>query len=111
MHPFGARVKVLTNLPAQLSLTDRTSGETRTDPSAFDANAITIVDANQPSSFTGRYLGNSNHPGVILVYKEGTNNESNRIARVHHTVVDYYGLSSSQADSPLPHEKLLRVFH
>jgi hypothetical protein len=70
LHLFGAKVKVLTHLPSKHSLTARTSGDPRDND--FDANAITIVDSTQKSSFTGRFVGYSNHTNVILVYKEPT---------------------------------------
>jgi len=110
MHPFGARVKVVENVPAQRALTARTAGDPRTNTS-YDASAVTIVESQQPSSFTGRFVGFSNHPGIILVFKPGSATESHRIVRVHHAIVDHYGLSISSNDTPIPHEQLLRAFH
>jgi hypothetical protein len=109
LHPFGAKVKVLTNLPSGRSLTARTSGDTReTD---YDANAITIVDASQRSSFTGRFLGYSNHVNVLLVYKEATKSDTHRVIRCHPAQIDHYGLSISTSDQPLPNEKMLLALH
>jgi hypothetical protein len=56
-------------------------------------------------------MGYSNHEGIILVYHEGTNDRAPRIARVHHTIVDHYGLSASPADKPLPNKLLMQAFH
>ena len=114
MHPFGARIKVLTHLPSQRALTARTSGDPRQSPphtSDYMANVTTIIDDTQQSSFTGRYVGNSNHPNVLLVFKEGTDTTPPRIARVHHATVDPFGLSSSPSDTPLPNERMLRALH
>jgi hypothetical protein len=80
LHPFGARVKVLHHLPAQRSLSARTSGDLRIlrqnelrptiQPTStdYDSDAIAIHDTTQPSSFNGRFMGYSNHEGIILVY-------------------------------------------
>jgi hypothetical protein len=79
LHPFGARVKVLHHLPTEQALTARTSGDSRTEETDFHANALTIVDSTQKSSFSGRFLGYANHPNVLLVLKEGVDNEPSRI--------------------------------
>jgi hypothetical protein len=110
LHPFGARVKVLTHLPSERSLTARTSGDNRPD-SDYNANAITILDSTVKSSFTGRYLGISNHENVVLVYKEATDTETHRVARVHHCQVDAYGFSTSPSDQLTPNEQMLRALH
>lgn len=109
LHPFGAKVEILTNLPSGRSLTARTAGDPREND--YDANAITIVDASQRSSFTGRFLGYSNHVNVLLVYKEATESDTHRVIRCHHAQVDHYGLSISNSDQPLPNGRMLLALH
>ena len=109
LHPFGARVKVLTHLPAERALTARTTGNTRSTD--YDANAVTVIDNTQRSSFTGRFLGYSGHPNVMLTLKEGEGNQPNRVMRVHHANVDHFGLSTSTIDTPTPNERMLRALH
>jgi hypothetical protein len=113
LHPFGARVKVLTNLPSERALTARTSGDAREEEYNYDANAITIIDASQKSAFTGQFLGYSQHPNVMLILKEGNDTEPSRIIRAHHAYVDPFGFSSSTSpnDAPTPNERLLLAAH
>ena len=114
MHPFGARIKVLKHLPAKRALTARTSGDSRDSLSSdtdYNANTITIIDDTQTSSFSGRYVGNSNHPNVLLVFQEGSSTQPHKLARVHHAEVDPHGLSTSSTDTPLPNERILRALH
>jgi hypothetical protein len=56
-------------------------------------------------------VGFSNHPNVMLVYKERKDHESHRIARVHHAIVDHYGLSTSSEDTQLPNERMMQAVH
>lgn len=109
MHPFGAQCKVPHNLPAKRSLSSRTSGDLRAHQTDYDSDAINLVDTAQPSSFTGRFMGHSNWQGIILVLK--TENGDNRLARVRHSLVDHYAISSSTTDVSSPNEIILRKFH
>jgi hypothetical protein len=86
------------------TLTARTSGDSRPE-------SDTILDSTEKSSFTGRYLGISNHENVVLVYKEATDTETHRVARVHHCQVDAYGFSTSPLDQLTPNEQMLRALH
>ena len=109
MHPFGARTKVLRNLPAKRSLSARTSGDLRFHQDDYDADAVNLLDTTQPSSFTGRFMGHSNHQGIILVLTDEQN--GSRLARVRHSLVDHYALSASTTDVSSPNEIILRDFH
>lgn len=110
LRPLGARVKVLTNLPSKRALTARTSGDTREEEYNDDANAITIIDASQKSSFTGRFLGYSQHPNVMLILKEGNDTEPSRIIHAHHAYVDPFGFSSSTSPNDMPLHRMNDCF-
>ena len=110
MHPFGAKVKVHAHVPKERSLTARTSGDSRVETD-YNVNAVTIIDASEKSSYTGRFLGYSNHVNALLVLKEGEGDEPSRVIRAHHALVDVFGLSTSDSDKPTPNERLLQALH
>jgi hypothetical protein len=83
MHPFGAAVKVHAHVPSERALTARTTGDSRTE-TYYDAATTVIIDSAERSSFTGRFLGFSNHPNFMLVLKEGEGEEPSRVIRAHH---------------------------
>lgn len=109
MYPFGSKVKVLTDLKSKRSLTARTSGDQRHE-NDYDVDTASASEIPK-SSFTGIFLGYSNFHNVMLVYKEGTDQTTHRVQRVHHAYVDPYGLSASSQDSFSPNEIMLRQMH
>ena len=82
MHSFEAAVKVHAHIPSERALTARTTGDSRLETD-HDAATTVIIDSAEQSSFTGRFLGWSNHPNVILVLKEGEGEEPSRVIRAH----------------------------
>eukprot|EP00956_Cyclotella_meneghiniana_P008309 scaffold11091_cov47-Cyclotella_meneghiniana.AAC.1 len=110
MFPFGAKVRVLAaDLKSRRSLTARTSIDQR-HPTDFDDNTASAVHVPQ-SSFTGIFLGWSNHHNVMLVYVPASNGKTHRVRRVHHAYVDPYALSASEEDTLSPNEIMLRQLH
>ena len=110
MHPFEAAVKVHVHIPSERALTARTTGDSRLETDHDAATTVTIDSAEQ-SSFTGPFLGWSNHPNVILVLKEGEGEEPSRVIRAHRAVVDPFGLSTSVSDQPTPNKRMLQALH
>ena len=110
LHPFGSRVKIIKELKSQRALSARTSGDLRAiDGDDSSPSTISPDELSNLSSFDGRFVGYSNDPAVILVYCE--NAKIHRIRRVHHAIIDPFGLSLSPSDRVLPHEHLLRQAH
>lgn len=110
MHPFGAAVKVHAHLQSERALTARTTGDSRAETD-HEAGTTAIIDVPETSSFTGRFLGYSNHPNVLLVLVEGEGEEPSRVIRAHHAVVDPFGLSTSAVDQSTPNERMLQALH
>eukprot|EP00956_Cyclotella_meneghiniana_P000008 scaffold27_cov57-Cyclotella_meneghiniana.AAC.5 len=109
MYPFGAKVRVLTNLPSKRALTARTAIDQR-HPTDYDIDTATAIHVPK-SSFTGIFLGWSSFHNVMLIYVEGTSQKTHRVRRVHHAYVDPYALSASSEDTLNPNELMLRQFH
>ena len=68
-----------------------------------------MEEIDQHSPFDERFFLFGNDPAVMLVYTESE--LSHKTQRVHHVIVDAYGISASQNDRPLPHEHILRIAH
>ena len=92
-------------MKSQRALATRTSG----DISVLQDNELTIGEINDLSSFNGRFLGYNNHPTVLLALM--ISSTSHRVRRVHHAIVDPFGLSVSGKERVLPHKHLLRTVH
>ena len=105
VYPFGSRVRVIKDLPTKRALSARAAG----DPRAYDGDSIFPSEIERNSSFDGIFLGYSSSDAVALVYKRG--DSSDRIHRAHQLIVDPHGLSTSPADTLLPHEHMLRTVH
>ena len=85
IFPFGARVKIIKDLPSQRG------------------------DSIFPSVTERVFLGYSSTDDVALVYKQS--DAGNRVRRVHYLVIDSHGLSMSASDTLLPNEYLLQNVH
>ena len=110
LHPFGSRAKIITELKSQRALSARTSGDLRTiDGDTSSPDAISTDELDTLSSFHGRFVGYSNDPAVVLIYCADA--KVHKIRRVHHAIIDPFGLSVTPNDKVLPHEHLLRQAH
>ena len=117
MPIFGANVKIVRELKAQRALEARTVG----DPRALPTNPISVQDTIEVMQLTntsapdsdGRFVGFSNNKAVALVLTEEDLDKptSHRIRRVHHCIIDEWGLSTNPSRKPLPNEQLLRTLY
>ncbi|MGB2447382.1 MAG: reverse transcriptase domain-containing protein [Candidatus Poseidoniaceae archaeon] len=113
LQPFGCRAKIISTTDAGRALNPRTSGDPRlpqADPHHQVVTPATAAESIAPGvEFDCRFVGYGNDPAVVLVYQPGS--KSHKIRRVHHVILDPYGLSTNPRRKLLPHEHLLRAVH
>lgn len=104
IFPWGARCKIIKQLPAQRALSPRTSG----DPRVAASGSILSSNDDDTSAFDGIFMGwSGGSPTVALVYKPG--DKSHKIRRAHHIIVDMHAMSHNPSvDQLRPNESILR---
>ena len=109
LHPFGARVKIIHNLPSARALSPRTSGDPRGPQQSTLTSTIHPVHINDNTSgFTGFFMGWSGGSSATALVLEKTDT-CNRIKRVHHVIVDQYAMSfNPDKDKLQANEAILR---
>ena len=110
LQPWGCRCKVIDRSPSGRALRPRTSGDPRLAPANLQVISRDEAASIAPSeTYHLRFMGYSNNPAVILAYNP--NSKAHRIRRLHHAILDPYGLSVDPDQPLLPNEHLLRVSH
>ena len=89
IFPFGARVKIICNVPSQRTLLAHTVGDPRT-PQGSVIYPAELQTLNDTSGFDALFMGYSSHPTVALLLKPS--GKSNCILCGHQIIIDPFGV-------------------